>query len=56
VASRSFHTRGDEHLVHQPFGQIPWLTDGDLSIFESGAILMHLPSDRTNEPGAARLI
>jgi len=23
-------------------GQAPWLTDGDLSIFESGAILLHL--------------
>ncbi len=31
-----------EHLRHQPFGQVPWLTDGDLSIFESGAILLHL--------------
>jgi glutathione S-transferase len=29
-------------LAHQPFGQVPWLTDGDLSIFESGAILLHL--------------
>ncbi len=30
------------HFEHQPFGQVPWLTDGDLSIFESGAILLHL--------------
>jgi hypothetical protein len=29
------------HLSHQPFGQVPWLTDGDISIFESGAILLH---------------
>ena len=28
--------------AHQPFGQVPWLVDGDLSIFESGAILLHL--------------
>jgi len=28
--------------AHQPFGQVPWLTDGELSIFESGAILLHL--------------
>lgn len=28
--------------AHQPFGQVPWLTDGGLSIFESGAILLHL--------------
>lgn len=27
---------------HQPFGQVPWLTIGDLSVFESGAILLHL--------------
>lgn len=27
---------------HQPFGQVPWLTDGDVSIFESGAILLYL--------------
>jgi glutathione S-transferase len=28
--------------VHQPFGQVPCLTDGDISIFERGAILLHL--------------
>jgi glutathione S-transferase len=37
-----FRDRGPEHLAHQPFAQVPWLTDGDLSIFESGAILLHL--------------
>src|SRR6187399_688531 len=37
-----FATRSAEHYAHQPFGQVPWLTDGDLSIFESGAILLHL--------------
>ena len=42
VASAPFDDRGAEHLAHQPFGQVPWLTDGDLSIFESGAILLHL--------------
>ena len=42
VASVSFRDRKEEHLAHQPFGQVPWLTDGDLSIFESGAILLHL--------------
>ena len=30
------------HFLHQPFGQVPWLTDGGLEIFESGAILLHL--------------
>ena len=42
VASTPFRDRGAEHFAHQPFGQAPWLTDGDLSIFESGAILLHL--------------
>ena len=42
VASAPFDGRGAEHLAHQPFGQVPWLTDGDISIFESGAILLHL--------------
>jgi len=42
VASVPFSDRSATHLAHQPFGQVPWLTDGDLSIFESGAILLHL--------------
>jgi glutathione S-transferase len=42
VKSVPFRTRNPEHLSHQPFGQVPWLTDGDISIFESGAILLYL--------------
>jgi glutathione S-transferase len=42
VESVPFQDRGAGHFAHQPFGQVPWLTDGDLSIFESGAILLHL--------------
>ena len=42
VESTSLRSRGAEHFSHQPFGQVPWLTDGDISIFESGAILLHL--------------
>ena len=42
VESTPFRARNAEHFAHQPFGQVPWLTDGDISIFESGAILLHL--------------
>jgi glutathione S-transferase len=42
VASTPFRDRPPEHFAHQPFGQVPWLTDGDLTIFESGAIVLYL--------------
>ena len=42
VQGVSFRSRDADHFAHQPFGQVPWLTDGALSIFESGAILLHL--------------
>jgi glutathione S-transferase len=42
VESTPFRDRGPDHFAAQPFGQVPWLTDGDLTIFESGAILLHL--------------
>ena len=42
VESVPFRDRKPDHFAHQPFGQVPWLTDGDQSIFESGAILLHL--------------
>ena len=42
VASTSFRNRTNQHLAHQPFAQVPWLTHGDISIFESGAILLYL--------------
>lgn len=57
VRSVPFADRGPEHLKHQPFAQIPFLTDGELSIFESGACLLHIakqsdtlmPRDATGE-------
>lgn len=47
VASVPLRDRSARHFSHQPFGQVPWLTDGDISSFESGAILLHL-GDRSD--------
>jgi glutathione S-transferase len=30
------------HLARHPFGQIPTLEDGDLTLFESGVIVLHI--------------
>lgn len=52
-----FDERGPDHLAHQPFAQVPFLRDGELETFESGAGLLHLatksevlmPRDRAGE-------
>ncbi|WP_336070611.1 glutathione S-transferase family protein [Nitratireductor rhodophyticola] len=42
VRTVPFKDRGPEHFAHQPFGQVPFLSDGELELFESGACLLHL--------------
>ena len=42
VRTVGFDDRATNHLARQPFGQIPFLNDGDLQIFERGACLLHL--------------
>ena len=42
VRTIPFEGRETNHLAHQPFGQVPFLSDGGLEIFESGAGLLHL--------------
>ena len=57
VRTVPFNNRGADHLSRQPFGQVPFLSDGELEIFESGAGLLHLgrkseklmPRDRVGE-------
>jgi glutathione S-transferase len=37
-----FDNRGADHIARQPFAQVPFLDDGEIRIFESGACLLHL--------------
>jgi glutathione S-transferase len=42
VRTVAFEDRETNHLDRQPFGQVPFLEDGDVRLFESGACLLHL--------------
>ncbi|WP_029032835.1 glutathione S-transferase family protein [Salinarimonas rosea] len=42
IETTPFDPRTDSHASHQPFRQVPWLVDGDLTVFETGAMLLHL--------------
>lgn len=42
VRTVPFDERGPDHLARQPFGQAPFLSDGEIKLFESGAGLLHL--------------
>lgn len=55
VRTIPFDDRENNHLARQPFGQVPFLNDGELEIFESGAGLLHIArkSDRLMPPDPA---
>jgi glutathione S-transferase len=42
VKTIPFDGREANHRARQPFGQVPFLDDGEVEIFESGAGLLHL--------------
>lgn len=42
VRSVPFQNRGPEHFARQPFGQVPFIEDKGITLFESGACLLHL--------------
>lgn len=42
VKTIAFADRATNHLDRQPFGQVPYLDDGDVKLFESGACLLHI--------------
>jgi glutathione S-transferase len=52
VRTVPFDGRDTNHLARQPFGQVPFLSDGELEMFESGAGLLHLArkSDKLMPP------
>lgn len=55
VRTVPFDGRETNHLDRQPFGQVPYLDDDGLELFESGAGLLHLAgkSDRLMPPDEA---
>jgi len=42
VRTVAFEDRQTNHLEQQPYGQVPYLKDGELEMFESAAGLLHL--------------
>jgi glutathione S-transferase len=48
VRTVPFENRGVEHFARQPFGQVPFLTDGEVELFESGAGLLYLARKSEN--------
>ena len=52
VETVAFEGRETNHLEQQPFGQVPFLTEGALELFESGACLLHLAAK--NEIGSLK--
>lgn len=50
------HPKSQRHRDLQPFAQVPVLQDDDLTLFESGAILMHLGEGTALLPAAKRAV
>ena len=42
TATVPLQPKSDAHRAMQPFGQVPIITDGDLTLFETGAIVLQL--------------
>ncbi len=42
VKATPIKNRGEAHHARQPFGQVPFIDDDDIEVFESGACLLHI--------------
>ena len=42
IAAVAFDDRATNHLDRQPFGQVPFIDDSGVQVFESGACLLHI--------------
>lgn len=51
VATVPVSPKTDAHRARQPFGQVPMIEDGSVSLFESGAIVLHLGEGSALLPG-----
>ena len=64
ICTVPFEDRATNHLAHQPFGQVPFLTDGYVTLFESGACLLHManqsealmPRDKAGKASTLQLV
>ncbi len=54
IATVPVMPKTDAHRAMQPFGQVPVLVDGDLTLFETGAIVLHLAEGSALLPPARR--
>ncbi len=54
IATVPVHPKSDAHRAMQPFAQVPIVVDGDLTLFETGAIVLHLTEGTALLPEAKR--
>ena len=54
IATVPAHPKSDAHRAMQPFGQVPIIVDGDMTLFETGAIVLHLAEGSALLPRSRR--
>lgn len=54
IATVPVHPKSDAHKAKQPFAQVPMIEDGEVSLFETGAIVLHLAESSALLPEGKR--